>query len=407
MSASNDDDESSSLPSSGDEDDAEEEEDPLEQLHRLGFAGGEAVDALMQCGGNFEQARQQLLATAAADASSDSKPTPSFNTKAGKGGRNKKKGKNKSSSSNDTAAATPAAPSSEQEQGKSKNSNNSSSNHKKNFKEQRKQELRFQKALRDQRRVCRVCGGPHPRKECPGIADDGRGHSLHRDPRTRKKENQQRKDFEAQKQKDEEFLQMGVWTRAVVPYYDCFADLVQAYRQQHHHDQRSSLHPRHRSLSFDDGTSEDETLTTTSPSEQQTIINEGLAGWILDWATLNVKLGEDPIHTLSPEQRKVELQSWSGSRLQKAARALSADDHQELVDAALRDRNPRSALIRILLAAPRPELLGDAPPRTLHREWPGYRGCVAPFSVLDASAMDALEQLQKYYCLSFNVHNRP
>jgi len=344
--------------------------DPLDQLQQLGFAGGEAMDALMQCGGDLGAAKAMLTAS-----SSNSNRKSSANDAAPNNSRRNKKQKdrkNKQQPQNDSAAAP-------------RNSNNNN----KSFKDQRKQELRFQKALRDQRRVCRVCGGPHPRNECPGIADDGRGHSRHSDTRTRKKEIAKRKEFEAQKRNDDEFLELGRWT-AHVPYYDGFADLVQAFQCPNNGAACASSN-RHRSTSFD--------------GNDKTDHKEGRARWILDWATRSVQLGEDPIHQLTPEQRKLELKTWAGSRLQKTARALSQDN--DAVDTALKDRNPRSALIQIIISAAATAAdQDDAPERSLANEWPGYRGCVAPFSVLNADAMHALEQLHELGSSSRNAtHN--
>ena len=212
------------------------------------------------------------------------------------------------------------------------------------------------------------------------ICDGGRGHSRYAggNARNRKKEKHLRKDFQEQKAKEQAFLQLGVWT-ADVPYLDGYADLVQAYYNRKGGDNNGDIIDGNEAC-----------IPSTS------VTSSGLVQWILDWASLtHVQLGEDPIHNLTPQQRKLELKTWAGSRLQKSARAVLSREDQHSVDAALKDRNPRAALIKIIMEAPTPMENhddGDATPeRTLQFEWPGYRGYICTFSVLDASAMEALD----------------
>jgi len=153
---------------SDDDDDDDNDHDPLEVLiQELGVKRGEAVDALLQCGGDVDKAREQLLPSTLSSNVSNVKPNNN------KGSICKKWGKAKSHKDGSNNNYDEAA--SQQQQG------HGGGNKKKGFKEQRKQELQFQKALRDQRCVCRICGGPHERKVCPGIVNDGHGHSRHQD----------------------------------------------------------------------------------------------------------------------------------------------------------------------------------------------------------------------------------
>ncbi len=92
------------------------------------------------------------------------------------------------------------------------------------FKERRQADVEARKAKRDARQVCRVCGGPHPRKECPGVMDGGRGQSRWHDQAARKKDGKQRRKQEAKEEDTSALHSIGLWT-AGTPYYDGFADL--------------------------------------------------------------------------------------------------------------------------------------------------------------------------------------
>ena len=71
------------------------------------------------------------------------------------------------------------------------------------FKEKRQAEVEARKAKRDSKQVCRVCGGPHPRRLCPGVSDGGRGQSRWHDQAARKKEGKERHKRKAEEQSAE------------------------------------------------------------------------------------------------------------------------------------------------------------------------------------------------------------
>ena len=312
--------------------------DPLELLAKEGFVGGEAVDALMQAGGDVDKAVLLLRSE------NSSSKTTSKKAKKSKKKRDNNKNNSKGGGGSTTPTEGPAKPKAPM-----------------GFKEQRKEELRAKKAARDSKRVCRVCGGPHLRKECPGIMDDGRGHSRYHAAKGSRRENdKQRKEFHQQREHDQAHLEIGHWTRGGQPYIDGFANLMAAFNQyEEQHNQEQG-----------DETSQTKKLDLTK--------------WFKDWATLQVSLGPETAKQ-TPEQRKADLKKWAGSKLRQRASSFLTGDDKERIDAALAHPNPRSELINIILEAEEEQKSAATSldlARSLNKEWPGFHGCITPLSVL-------------------------
>jgi Tat protein secretion system quality control protein TatD with DNase activity/rubrerythrin len=324
--------------------------EPLDQLARHGFDGAAAMEALLQCQGNVDAALARLTklqATAAAEGATVTATTTSSKAKRNK--KKKRKGQQPPPSGQMSADASGDATVNRHDDNCNRNSNNPTQP--KTFKEQQKEKQRFQKALRNAKKTCRVCGGPHARAQCPGIADDGRGHSTHSNPQSKKKHTALRKDFASRQVEDTNVLQTGLWT-ASIPYYDGYGDLTALWAAQNNKEDRPLL------------------------------------ACLLHWATRQVSLGDDPVLVPTPAQRKEDLKTWTGTHLRNKAAEVVAPD---AVAAALSHGNPRQALIQLILVH---ETSPVVPDRSLNNEWPGYRGCVAPLSVLPNAAPSLAQVLE-------------
>eukprot|EP01043_Picozoa_sp_COSAG02_P044008 COSAG02_NODE_3884_length_6087_cov_11.216600_3_plen_367_part_00 len=206
------------------------------------YSGGVAVDALLRAGGDV-MAAANLLAEEGEDHNSED----DGGGRGGKGKRSGKKGKKggkKGGKKNGLAPAPhlggSANPESDedsddgcgtrkkrgQKKGRRGGGGGASSGGGKDlsFKEKRQADVEARKAKRDARQVCRVCGGPHPRKECPGVMDGGRGQSRWHDQAARKKDGKQRRKQEAKEDDTSALHSIGLWTAGTL-YYDAFADL--------------------------------------------------------------------------------------------------------------------------------------------------------------------------------------
>ena len=216
---------------------ADDTDAALDRLAEMGYNGGVAVAALLRAGGDVTAAANLL-----AEEESD-------NAGSKKGKRAKKSAKQKEPLAVHTGPpprcpgrATPQtdenSDDSDDSGARSKKAVHKKDGKKKgdegkelSFKEKRQAEIEARKAKRDARQVCRVCGGPHPRKECPGVMDGGRGQSRWHDQAARKKDGKQRRKQEAKEEDTSAHLSIGLWT-ADIPYYDGFADLHAAFVAQ-------------------------------------------------------------------------------------------------------------------------------------------------------------------------------
>jgi Tat protein secretion system quality control protein TatD with DNase activity len=226
-----------------------------------------------------------------------------------------------------------------------------------------------------------VCGGPHPRKECPGIADDGRGQARWHDQTAKKRDAKEHREFEKKKESDDKVLEVGMWT-ANLPYYDGFADLRAIFGLQKHKDGPSISPGSERK-----GGSEQESSGRHTNAKVE---SEQFGSWVESWRALDADLGgRHASAQLTDEQRKKELKNCRAKVLREKALAIQ-DVTPEMVAAALEGANPRSEMIQLILKH-RP---ADSASRKVLSEWPGYRGCVAPFSVLDEEAHRGLAHLK-------------
>ena len=215
---------------------ADDTDAALDMLAEMGYSGGVAVAALLRAGGDVTAAAN-LLAEEECDETGSKK------------GKRAKKGAKKKEPMAAHTGPPPRSPgrakpveTADQNSDDSDDSDDSGARSKKDvnkkggkkkgdgggrelsFKEKRQAEIEARKAKRDARQVCRVCGGPHPRKECPGVMDGGRGQSRWHDQAARKKDGKQRRKQEAREEDTSALLSIGLWT-ADTPYYDGFADL--------------------------------------------------------------------------------------------------------------------------------------------------------------------------------------
>lgn len=96
-----------------------------------------------------------------------------------------------------------------------------SANKNMSFKEKREAAVAARKLARDSKQTCKVCGGPHPRRECPGIIDGGKGQSRHRG--ATKQFNKVRREYHRKERPGDSAL--GEWTDQT-PYLDGLSDLT-------------------------------------------------------------------------------------------------------------------------------------------------------------------------------------
>ena len=244
----------------------------LESLQEMGFSGGLAVDALMRAGGDVLAAANLLAGEH--DNSTRSKGRGAKGKGKGKGkGQGKGKGKVIDSHSNHNggvAAATSVehlqsvnqlpsecsghdfqnTPPYKQGNTQRRKGRKSSSQARAaryadmastnasqageasaalSFREKRQIAIAARKQARNSRQVCKVCGGPHPRRECPGIMDGGKGQSRHRG--ASKQMNQARRKNDANELSvSERRLRVGEWT-GNVSYLDACSDLVALHHE--------------------------------------------------------------------------------------------------------------------------------------------------------------------------------
>lgn len=214
----------------------------LDKLAEMGYSGGIAVDALLRAGGDV---------LVAANLIAEDSEGQGGCKKGGKKSRRGKKGTKQALGSSDASTASSNSNRSgnktllETDEGsddsqsrnkkggrkKGQRGNAGSSSQELTFREKRLAEIEARKAKRDARQVCRVCGGPHPRKECPGVMDGGRGQSRWHDQAARKKDGKERRKQEAKEEDSSALLSVGLWT-ADAPYYDGFADLHAVFLAQ-------------------------------------------------------------------------------------------------------------------------------------------------------------------------------
>ena len=326
---------------SGEDDDGTDES--LERLAAMGHGRGEAVDALMQCGGDWRRAAGLLAGEGAAEGDGNA---------TGGGGRDEKRGGKKDKKKKKTQG------------GGSGGVGTGGTGGGRSFQEQRKAELGARKAKRDGRQVCRVCGGAHPRRECPGVVDDGRGQARWNDKTAQKRDRKGRRERERAAGSVERLLRSGLWTKDV-PYYDGLADICASPFWK---------------IEKNAG----------DPADDDPLGYSSLVRWIDEWARLEAELGGSPAALPMPDQVKRELKNERVKVLRE--KALSAAQDKSQVESAMESGNPKSELIKLIMSGTEQDL----PSRRLsHEEWPGYRGCIAPFSVLDSGAMESLKHLQK------------
>jgi hypothetical protein len=167
---------------SGDED---EEAKAVEALTEMGFPSGLAINAIMRAGGDVLLAANLLAREAARDEHAGGSAGSSAGGSGGgtqKKGKGKKKGRAKQQkplgggehsgddcrvSDDDGAQGRPSSGS--RKKGGARAAHRNGGATQQDFKARRQAEIAAKKAKRDSRQSCRVCGGPHPRKECPGI----------------------------------------------------------------------------------------------------------------------------------------------------------------------------------------------------------------------------------------------
>jgi len=375
------------------EEDDEDEKDPLDVLAEMGFSLTRSSEALLQSEGNLQGAIEFLtvVSTTGSVASAETSDAVAGGRKIRGKRSNKKKEKRQQQSlpptnhhqqqgegdsDNETEETTAFSTATATSSTTTTNTNTAAAatnspkkftNNNMSFKEQRKSELRFKKALRDQKKTCRVCGGNHPRKECPGISDDGRGHSRFSDKTTRAKENKERKHAQEQHAKDQQFLEQGKWTSRV-PYRDGFANLISCY----------NTHCSSRGV--------DKHKDTTNQQELS------LLNWILQWSKLEVSFGISSVSSLNPDQRKKELKTWTGSKLRATAQDIVGE---EVIQRALKQPDPRSEMIHVILTHEYDDRHQEESEskRPLTQEWPGYGGCILPLGILDDNQNELLQQL--------------
>jgi Tat protein secretion system quality control protein TatD with DNase activity len=157
---------------------------------------------------------------------------------------------------------------------------------------------------------------------------------------------------------------IGLWTK-VVPYYDGFADLHALFQQQ------QKANPTE--------------LARQGESSDTTFVQ-----FIQAWAWLQAEVGESVIQPPTLEERKKELKSFRARVVREKALAVPQDDIEAKVEIAMQSGNPKGELIKLILEG----MPQEAPPKRMVREeWPGYRGCLAPFSVLDSESRNALGEI--------------
>ena len=156
----------------------EEAERALATLQEMGFDTEAAARALMKTGGELLAAADLLTASAerdnggketAADRRKARKQKKAQKAASGGGGggggggtnRNRVESPNSPQLRPTSAGLTPNSPS-------------------QTYQDKRARAREAKQAKKNARQICQVCGGPHRRRECPGVEDGGKGQSVHR-----------------------------------------------------------------------------------------------------------------------------------------------------------------------------------------------------------------------------------